>query len=112
MSTKFRIAFMVDGPKLGDVLSMIHGQVSDLDVSLVESVPHTKNKRPNGPRTGKTADLLLQAITKSPEGLPIKAGRELLKRHGFVGEGVYSLKTSLLKKGLIDYKNGVMRLPK
>lgn len=110
--SRFRITFSVDASHLGDILARIHGQVSDLDVALVESVPHTKNKRSANRQGTKTADILLSAISKSPEGLPIKEGRDLLRRAGFVGEGVYSLKTALLKKGLIDYKNGIMRIKK
>ena len=108
MSSKFRIGFMVDGTKLGDILAKIHGQVSDLDVGLVETVPHHKNAK-----RGATRDILMQALSKSPDQtLTLTAARKLLEQSGFVGDGVYTAKSALVNKGLIVYKNGVMRLKK
>lgn len=108
--SRFRISFSVDASHLGDILAKIHGQVDDLDVGLVESVPHNKNvKRPRG----GTRDLLLQALRKAPDhSLTLAAAKKLLSDAGFVGEGIYTVKNALIKKGAIEYKNGVMRLTK
>jgi hypothetical protein len=113
MMNRFRITFSVDATHLGDILAQIHGQVSDLDVALVESVPHTKNvKREKRPRGG-TRDLIVQALQRAPDHtLSLAAAKKLLDQAGFVGDGIYTAKNALVKRGTIEYKNGVMRLPK
>lgn len=109
--SRFRIEFVVDASELGNVLAKIHGQVSDLDVALIESVPHTKNvKRTKQPR-GATRDLIIKALTKSDgHAMTLADAKKLLDAAGFVGDGIYTVKDALVKKGLIEFKNGMMRL--
>lgn len=136
--SKFRIEFVVDSAQLGEVLAKIHGQVSDLDVGVVEVVPHNKNARRSkkqpvekkkGRSTGRkptergskgdkqlaprgaTRELIMNALNESPDrSMSLRDGFNLLKDSGFVGDGIYGLKSSLIKKGLISYRDGKMTL--
>ena len=111
--SRFRISFSVDASHLGDILAKIHGQVDDLDVGLVESVPHTKNvKREKRPRGGTRA-LIVQALQKSSDHtLNVADARKLLDAAGFVGDGIYTAIKALVNRGDIEYKKGIMRLKK
>lgn len=110
---KFRVEFKVPASHLGDVLASIHGHVEDLDVSMIEEVPHNKNVKHTRRPRGGTRDIIMQALSKSTDNtLTLSAARKLLEQSGFVGDGVYTAKMALVNKGLIDYKNGTMRLKK
>lgn len=112
--SRFRITFSVDGTHLGDILARIHGQVTDLDVALVETVPHNKNvkRKKNQPR-GATRELLLEALLNAPErSMTVADGKKILSNAGFVTDGIYTAIKALVKRGEIDYKNSIMRLKK
>lgn len=103
---KFKITFVVDAKHLGDVLAKIHGQVNDLDVGVVESVPHHRNRK-----QGSTRDAILAVLKDQPsKSMTLKEARKVFEDHKIEPDLVYAAKDALVKKGLIDYKNGVMRL--
>lgn len=110
---KFKVEFVVDASKLGEVLTKVHGLVADLDIGVVESVPHTQNRKRSKKPHGTGRELIRQALMKA-EGntLTMKAAKDLLTQAGFVGDSIYNAKYALMKEGFIEFKNGVMRMIK
>lgn len=104
--SKFKISFRVDAKHLGEILAAVHGHVSDLDVALIEGIAHTKNRK-----RGSSRDAMLEVLKDQPnKSMTLKDARKLFEQHEIPPDLVYAAKDALLKKGLIEYKNGVMRL--
>lgn len=110
----FRVSFKVDANRLGNVLASVHGLVTDLDVSIVEEVPHNKNvKRQSRRKRGHSRQLILEAILNSPDRtLTLADGRKILMNAGYDSNSVYTLKSALVKRGEIDFRNGKMSMKK
>lgn len=113
---KFRIEFKVDALHLGDVLATIHGRAEDLDVSLIEDVPHDKNvrrKKKQPASTMNARELIMDALEHSPDNtLTVEQGKQILTQAGLDGARMYGIRYTLAKKGIIHYRNQKLTLVK
>lgn len=113
---KFRISFSVDSANLGPVLAAVHEYgVSELDFGIVENVPHHKNvkrvtKSHADKRPRKAQEHILHLLAEGP--ITLIEGRDALNEAGYSGDGIYTMRDALVKRGVIEFTNGAMRLVK
>lgn len=116
----FRVEFKVGSNHLGDLLALLHGRAEDLDVSLIEDVPHNKNVRrktnkaqPKIRRQQGVNNVLIEAMQKSPDrGISSAEARQLLRDLGFSADSYYGAKYNMVKQGIVHFRNGKMTLVK
>lgn len=112
---KFRVEFKVSSNHLGEVLAAIHGQAEDLDVSLIEDVPHTRNKQHRHRQANGVGitDLLVEAMQRTGDhSITTEQGKKLLEQAGFKTESFYGAKYTLVKRGAAHFRNGKLTLVK
>ena len=109
----FRVEFKVGANKLGDVLASIHGSVDDLDVSLIEAVPHNKNVKrvPQDEDRPSTRDIIMKALKRSENNTITAAqAKKLIVAAGYKPDSFYTVKYDMVKKGLIEVSDDKITL--